>query len=280
MKDELKFSYEEIFDHSSNCSHKETAFRYFERTLTREEEQQFENHLKECASCGALLAGLQESETSASATILDATKADQIFDINRRKLEQRLGYRTQERRLYTGFTPSRYLHVLMPVLIVVLLFSLYRNYMLQNEISGLTDQVQQQKEQFLRQKAAPTPPVMQQNQKVEPDISATAIYPVRMERSAGIPIRLLFDNAARSRAMVFALPSIDYAQYHLKLEQNGAMIWERTVDRVMLDSSSPLISVRFDADFLKSGEYLLTIVGRDENKETTIGKYPITVTHH
>src|SRR5262245_25424247 len=146
-QNDQRFQYHEIFGKETNCDRTNSLHQYFEGTLPENQQKEFRKHLADCDSCAKLLAELQEAETAAHDTILDANQADKIFSQNRASFQEQLKekYGVVTLPPKWNFRIPNYASAMLMVLIAVLIYPAYRSFVLDQQVTQLTEELNRER---------------------------------------------------------------------------------------------------------------------------------------
>lgn len=295
-KEKVGFTYQEVFPGTgSECNRHNDVFRYFENLLSEDEARPIEQHLKDCSFCAGLLADLDETNRAAEATMIDASKADQIFGQTRAKLEERLGVRSPALHIpppAKSFHIPAYANILLIGLVAALIYPSYRSFVLNHEVTELKKELAAEKER------PDNPPqdiegIKQNYEKqiqslneersklLQPDLSGSAVYAVRTERSASTQTINVPFGKQPTFNLVFSVPAGEFKNYLVEISDNGNQIWQNEIAVApQPDSLSSLISINLKADYLKDGVYRLKISGIDnKNNRAQLDEFKVKVSH-
>jgi hypothetical protein len=279
-KDKVSFTFQDVFPKGSECTRQNDVFRYFQNLVSENEARSFEQHLTDCSCCAGLLADLDETNCAADATMIDAGKADQIFSQTKAKLEDRLGVPSRALHIpppARSFHIPAYVNLLLIGLVAALIYPSYKSLVLNNEVTEL-------KKQLAAEKESPDVPPQnieelkqnyeQQIQKLsdersrmlQPDLSGSAVYAVRTERSASSQTINVPFGTQQTFNIVFSVPA-DYKSYVVEIFNDGNQVWQKEITvAAPADSPSALISINLKADYFRDGLYRLKISGVDKQK--------------
>jgi hypothetical protein len=294
-KEKVSFTYQDIFpETNSECHRDNDVFRYFENLLPQDEARSFEKHLTDCSYCAGLLADLDETNRAAEATMIDAGKADQIFSQTRVKLEDRLGVRSRQLHIpppSRSFHIPAYMNLLLIGLVAALIYPSYKSFVLNNEVRELKKELAAEKER------PDVPPqnieVLKQNYEkqiqslnderskmLQPDLSGTAVYAVRTERSASTETINVPFGTRQTFNVVFSVPG-DFKSYVVEIFDDANRVWQNEITvAAQADSPSALISINLKSDYFKDGVYRLKISGVDNQKnQTRLDEFKLKVSH-
>jgi hypothetical protein len=117
---------------------------------------------------------------------------------------------------------------------------------------------------------------------LQPDLSGSAVYAVRTERSASTQqvINVPFGKQ-QTFNLVFSVPAGDFKSYLVEISDDGKQIWQNEITVTpQADSPSALISINLKADYIKDGVYRLKISGVDKkNDPTRLDELKLKVSH-
>jgi hypothetical protein len=252
---EQKFSFSDVFN--SPCTREQDVDRYFQGLLSESEKKEFETHLQSCNDCAALLMRLRELDIASQDTIVDAQEAEKIYQQNRDRLTQRFEGEAQLAPVIQRKTSWNFANVLMLVLVAVLLYPSYRSFVLKKKV------VQLQKElDFEKKRNFPLfqTPAQAQNPSVDPIISPSTAYSIRLERHPEQKeIDVSFKNA-NSAALVFSLPRENFTNYQMEIFGESQRVWQGSIQSSGEDPMQ-IVSLELRKDFFRDGEYFLRITG-------------------
>lgn len=294
-KEKVSFTYQDVFpETNSECNKLNDVFRYFENLLTEDEGRSVEQHLKDCSYCAGVLADLDETNRAAEATMIDAGKADQIYSQTRAKLEDRLG--VPSRTLHIP-PPSRsfhipaYVNLLLIGLVAALIYPSYKSVVLNNEVTELKKELAAEKErpdfppqniEALKQNYEKQIQSLndERSRMLQPDLSGSAVYAVRTERSASTQTINVPFGTQQTFNIVFSVPG-DFKSYVVEIFNDGNQVWQKEITvAAPADSPSALISINLKADYFKDGVYRLKISGVDKQKNPTqLDEFKLKVSH-
>ncbi|MCI0613799.1 zf-HC2 domain-containing protein [bacterium] len=295
-KEKVGFSYQDVFpEKGSECNRQDDVFRYFENLLSDDEARSFEEHLKDCSSCAGLLADLDETNRASEATMIDASKADQIFSQTRAKLGERLGVPSRalhipppERRFHI----PAYVNILLIGLVATLIYPSYKSFVLNNEVTELKKElsaeksksgIPQQEIESLKQNYEKQIESLNEERSklLQPDLSGSAVYAVRTERSASSQVINVPFGQQQTFNLVFSVPGGDFKSYLVEISDDGKQIWQNEITVTpQADSPSALISINLKADYIKEGVYRLKISGIDKkNDPIQLDEFRLKVSH-
>jgi hypothetical protein len=273
------FLYTDVFQDASGCDQSDQLYRYFLRTLSKEQRTEFERHLSSCESCMSRLIQLSESERVAEQTIMDAGKSDHAYDLVRSKIQEAL------RRKYGGVSvppPNRtfrkmiYLNAALLFAIALLIYPAYRSTVLDRQLKQLQHEfnVKQQRD---RTTPPEEEPVIPNQPEVSPMLSHAKIYQLHLRRGGEEnKIELLFDKVNQSFTLIFAVPPNNFDSYGSRIVRNERVVWESKVPATA-NKNPQLISVQLSAADLQDGEYTLQILGRSAERQTSFSPYKLMV---
>jgi hypothetical protein len=275
-----KFTYDEVFRSASNCDQTERVQLYFLRLLSESENQEVEKHLQFCDHCANILADLEESETALTNVVLDAKKADKIFDLTRKQINERLDPRFNptfhQRSFWTSFQIPAYVTVLAIVLMSLLIYPSYRSLLLTGKVEKLEKELELAKQQPKIPKQLETI-TEETSASLQPELSSSAIYPVRTERSSENQIiDVIFSDAAKTFSVVLSLPAGDFERYLVKISQAGKSVWQKEFPSL---STSSMVSVNLKAGYFQPGNYKLHVYGKIGEIETEISQFQLRIRH-
>jgi hypothetical protein len=282
-KENVGFSYQDVFpEKGSECNRQDVVFRYFENLLSDDEARSLEQHLKDCSSCAGLLVDLDETNRASEATMIDASKADQIFSQTRPKLEERLGIPSRalhipqpERRFHI----PAYVNILLIGLVAALIYPSYKSFVLNNEVTELKKElsaeksksgIPQQEIESLKQNYEKQIESLndERSKLLQPDLSGSAVYAVRTERSASSQVINVPFGKQQTFNLVFSVPAADFKSYLVEISDDGKQIWQNEITVIpQADSPSALISINLKADYIRDGVYRLKISGIDKKND-------------
>src|SRR5262245_61980555 len=277
-KERVSFTYQDVFPEGSNCNRHDDVFRYFEKLLSEDEARTFEEHLKDCSHCGSLLAELDETSRAAEATMIDAGRAEQIFSQTRKKLEDRLGVPSNAVHIpppARSFHIPAYVNILLIGLVAALIYPSYKSFVLDNEVTELKKElaaeksksgVPQQDIEALKQNYEKQIQDLndERSKLLQPDLSGSAVYAVRNERSANSQTITVPFGKQQTFNLVFSVPAGDFKNYLVEIFDDGKQTWQNEITVTpQPDSPSALISINLKSDYLKDGVYRLKISGID-----------------
>ncbi len=295
-KEKVSFSYQDVFPEKvSECNRQDDVFRYFENLLSNNEAQSFEQHLKDCSWCAGLLADLDETNRASEATMIDASKADQIFIQTKAKLEERLGVPSRrlqipppERKFYI----PAYVNILLIGLVAALIYPSYQSFVLNNEVTELKKELSSEKsksgipqQEIESLKQGYEKQIQSLNEErsklLQPDLSGSAVYAVRTERSASRQVINVPFGQQQTFNLVFSVPAADFKSYLVEISDDGKQIWQNEIIVTpQADSPSALISINLKADYIKDGVYRLKISGIDKkNDPIQLDEFKLKVSH-
>jgi hypothetical protein len=296
-KEKVSFTYQDVFpETNSECNRQNDVFRYFENLLPQDEARSFEEHLTDCFHCAGLLADLDDTNRAADATMIDAGKADQIFSQTRARLEDRLGVRSRTPLHIPppakSFHIPAYMNLLLIGLVAALIYPSYKSFVLNNEVTELKKElsaeksksvgVSQQQVDALKQNYEKQIQSLneERSQMSQPDLSGSAVYAVRTERSASNETINVSFGTQQTFNVVFSVPA-DFKIYAVEILDDGNQIWQRGITvQPQADSPSALISINLKADYFKDGVYRLKISGLDkQNNSTQLDEFKLKVSH-
>jgi len=295
-KEKVSFTYQDVFPETgSECHKQDDVFRYFENLLPQDEARSFEKHLTDCSYCGGLLADLDETNRAAEGTMIDAGKADQIFSQTRAKLEDRLGVRSRMLHIpqpERSFHIPAYVNLLLIGLVAALIYPSYNSFVLNNEVTELKKELSAEKSKIggIPQHEVDT---LKQNYEkqiqslnderskmLQPDLSGSAVYAVRTERSASTQTINVPFGTQPTFNIVFSVPG-DFKSYAVEIFNDTNQVWQKEITvAAQADSPSALISINLKADYFKDGVYRLKISGVDKQKNATqLDEFKLKVSH-
>jgi hypothetical protein len=282
-KDKVSFTYQDIFPETgSECNRQNDVFRYFENLVSEDEAKTVENHLMECSCCTGRLADLTETHEAAEATMIDAGKADQIFSQTKAKLEDRLGVRSRTLHIpppARSFHIPAYVNILLIGLVAALIYPSYKSFVLNNEVTELKKElsaeksksgIPQQEIESLKQNYEKQIESLndERSKLLQPDLSGSAVYAVRTERSASSQVINVPFGKQQTFNLVFSVPAADFKSYLVEISDDGKQIWQNEITVIpQADSPSALISINLKADYIRDGVYRLKISGIDKKKD-------------
>jgi Putative zinc-finger len=295
-KEKVSFSYQDVFpEKSSECNRQDDVFRYFENLLSEDDARSFEQHLMDCSSCDGLLAQLDETNRAAEATMIDASKADEIFGKTRKKLEDRLGVRSTVIHIpqpARSFHIPAYVNILLIGLVAALIYPSYKSLVLDNEVTELKKElsaekskggIPQQEIEALKQNYEKQIQSLNEERSklLQPDLSGSAVYAVRTERSASTQVINVPFGKQQTFNLVFSVPAGDFKSYLVEISDDGKQIWQNEITVTpQADSPSALISINLKADYIKDGVYRLKISGVDKkNDPMQLDELKLKVSH-
>jgi hypothetical protein len=295
-KEKVSFTYQDVFPGTgSECNRQDDVFRYFENLLSGSEARSFEQHLTDCHYCAGILADLDETNRAAEATMIDASKADEIFVQTRAQLEERLGVR-RPRTLHIppparSFHIPAYVNLLLIGLVAALIYPAYKSLVLNNEVTELKKELAAEKErpevppqdiEALKQNYEKQIQSLNEERSrlIQPDLSGSAVYAVRTERSASNQTINVPFGTQQTFNVVFSVPG-DFKSYLVEIFDDGTSVWKnQIVVTPQADSPSALISINLKADYLKDGTYRLRISGIDaKNEPMQLDEFKLKVSH-
>lgn len=294
-KEKVSFTYQDIFpETNSECNRDNDVFRYFENLLPQDEARSFEKHLIDCSYCAGLVADLDETNRAAEATMIDAGKADQIFSQTRAKLEDRLGVRSRPLHIpppSRSFHIPAYVNLLLIGLVAALIYPSYKSFVLNNEVSELKKELAAEKErpdvppqniEELKQNYEKQIQTLndERSRMLQPDLSGSAVYAVRTERSASTQTINVPFGTQQTFNVVFSVPG-DFKSYVVEIFDDANQVWQKEITvAAQADSPSALISINLKADYFKDGTYRLKISGVDKQKnQTQLDEFKLKVSH-
>lgn len=295
-KEKVSFTYQDVFpETSSECNRQDDVFRYFENLLLEDEARSFEQHLKNCSYCAGILVELDETNRAAEATMIDASKADQIFGQTRAKLEDRLGVRSRALHIpppARSFHIPAYLNLLLIGLVAALIYPSYKSLVLNNEVTELKKELSAEKSKSVGVPQQEMEALKQNYEKqiqslndersrlIQPDLSGSAVYAVRTERSASIQTINAAFGTQQTFNVVFSVPG-DFKSYVVEISDGANQVWNKNITVTpQADSPSALISINLKSDYLKDGVYRLKISGIDsQNAPMQLEEYKLKVSH-
>lgn len=301
-KEKVSFSYQDVFPEKDlNCNRHDDVFRYFENLLSEDEARSFEQHFKDCSMCAGLLAELDETNRAAVATMIDAGKAEQIFAQTKTALEERLGVTSRSKQQpmihippAKSFSIPAYVNILLIGLTAALIYPSYKSFVLNSEVTELKKElnaeksksgIPQQEIEALKQNYEKQIQNLNEERSklLQPDLSGSAVYSVRMERSAATiqTINVPFGKQQQTFSLVFSVPSADFKSYLVEIYDDGSQIWQNEITVTSQpESPSALISINLKADYFKQGIYRLRISGLDnKNQPSQLDEFKLKVTH-
>jgi len=294
------FSFHDVFpDKELTCNRRDEVFQYFENLLSEKNAETFEQHLKDCSVCSQLLADLNETNRAAEATIIDAGRAEKIFEQTRGALEQRLktGVAASEKaRIHIpppkSFSIPAYVNILLIGLVAALMYPSYKSFVLDNQVAELKKELDAEKSknvippqdiQTLKENYEKQIQNLNEERSklLQPDLSGSAVYSVRTERSGTTQtINVLFGENQKTFSLVFSAPVGEFKNYLVEIYDDGKPIWQ---DEIALttqpDSTSALISVNLKAEYLKQGIYRLRISGVKKNRSVQLNEFKLKVSN-
>jgi len=295
-KEKVGFSYQDVFpEKSSECNRQDDVFRYFENLLSDNEALSFEQHIMNCSGCAGLLAELDETNRAAEATMIDASKADEIFGKTRKKLEDRLGVRSNVIHIpqpARSFHIPAYVNILLIGLVAALIYPSYKSLVLNSEVTELKKELSaekskggtpQQEIEALKQNYERQIQSLneERSKSLQPDLSGSAVYAVRTERSASAQVINVPFGKQQTFNLVFSVPAGDFKRYLVEISDDGKQIWQNEITVTpQADSPSALISINLKADYIKDGVYRLKISGIDnKNDPMQLDELKLKVSH-
>ncbi len=295
-KEKVSFSFQDVFPgKGSECDRQDDVFRYFENLFSNNEAQSIEQHLMDCSFCAGLLADLDETDRAAEATMIDANKADDIYGKTRKKLEDRLGVRSSVIHIpqpARSFHIPAYVNVLLIGLVAALIYPSYKSLVLDNEVTELKKElsaekskggIPQQEIEALKQNYEKQIQSLneERSKSLQPDLSGSAVYAVRTERSASTQVINVPFGKQQTFNLVFSVPAGDFKSYLVDISGDGKQIWQNEITVTpQADSPSVLISVNLKADYIKDGVYRLKISGIDKkNDPMQLDELKLKVSH-
>jgi hypothetical protein len=294
-KDKVSFTFQDVFPKGSECTRQNDVFRYFQNLVSEDEARSFEQHLTDCSCCAGLLADLDETNSAADATIIDAGKADQIFSQTKAKLEDRLGVPSRAVHIpppARSFHIPAYVNLLLIGLVAALIYPSYKSFVLNNEVTELQKQlsaekskvggVSQQEVDALKQNYENQIQNLneERSQMLQPDLSGSAVYAVRTERSASSQTINVPFGTQQTFNIVFSVPG-DFKSYAVEIFSDGNQVWQKEITvAAPADSPSALISINLKAEYFKDGVYRLKISGVDKQKNPMqLDEFKLKVSH-
>ncbi len=294
------FSFHDIFpDADFSCNREEEVFQYFQQLLSNKDAEIFEQHLKTCSLCAGRLADLHEALEAGESTSIDARKADQIFQQNLAKLQDRLGGLSREShqtKIYSipsssGFRIPAYVNLILIGLVASLIYPSYKSFVLDKEVSNLKDELNQERSKKIPSQEPNYEELKQNYEKqiqslneererlVQPDLSASAVYSVRSERGGEtqtIPVR--FSDNSNKFTLVFSVQNADFKSYVVEILQNGNTLWRDEINLMdQATAEGSLISVILKSETLAEGNYKLKVSGKGTAEPVTLNEYRLTV---
>ena len=270
----FQFSYDEVFNSDSSCDRTKSLYEYFQNVLPEEHLQDFERHLSSCEVCLKLLIELQQSEVNGQSLVLDAAKAEKIYEEGRLKIGPKRPAAIHP-ATSPGFRFSSRMNALMLLLVVILAYPAYRSFVLRQEVRELKNELQRMKAEPLPDisREQPAPPELRPVS--QPIASPAMIYAVRSERnSESRIIRLQFDQP--SATLILSVPTEDFESHKVELIRKNETIWFSEVSSSRKEMSQ-LISIHLQKDFLQAGEYRLRITGQEATRQTSFPEYRLIV---
>jgi len=273
-----QFRFQDIFGSEENCDRTDTMYQYFEGSLSKNDQEEFRTHLKDCDNCSGLLAELQEAESAGQNTILDATKADKIFSENRTKIQHWLNEKYPVSTLPPprwNFRIPAYANAMLIFLIVILAYPAYRSFILERQVTELSEELSHQKNITTQQKPVDHPqPLI-----AEPEVSPSLLYPVRVERdTAANTIRVSFEKN-RTFTVLFSLPPEDFQNYTVEIMKENQTIWQSQV-AAFGGEPSKLISVQLHKEYFQEGKYDLKIFGNGGETKTLLSQFKLIISRN
>jgi hypothetical protein len=299
MKHKTNFSFQDVFpDADFSCNREDDVFQYFQQLFSEKDAEVFEQHLKVCPLCASRLADLHEAAAAGESTVIDARKADQIFQQNLVKLQRHLGGKAEEpTKIYsvpstTTFRIPAYVNVILIGLVGALIYPSYKSFVLDKEVSSLKEELKQERSKKTESPESNIAEIKRDYEKqiqslneerdklVQPDLSGSAVYSVRSERGGDtqtIPVR--FSDKQKAFTLVFSVQNTDFKTYVVEILQNGNIFWQDEMS--LLDQTTAegsLISVILKSDSLPEGNYKLKISGKGTAEPIKLNEYRLTVT--
>ena len=271
-----EYSFHDVFSTKENCDQTEILYEYFQDSLSKEDQEKFEQHLAGCPVCAQMLSELSESDRVLDRTVLDAEKADKIFGQNRVQIEEMLN-----KKYGTGspvvpvtwkFRLPVYANAMLVLLVVLLIYPSYRSFVLEREVTRLQHEIANQPKQTSAPQRKPVAPVVSQSS--EPVVSPSLVFPVRVERDAEQKtIRITFDEN-QTFALLFSLPSDNFDRYVLEIDRQNRNIWRKEIQAVPGEASQ-LTSVTLHSSYFQKDEHQLRISGLKGAKITQLNVYKL-----
>lgn len=295
-KEKVSFKFQDVFPGTgSECNRQDDVFRYFENLQSQGESRSFEQHLKDCTCCAGLLANLDETNCAAEATMIDASKADQIFSQTRAKLEDHLGVRSPLIHIpppARSFHIPAYMNLLLIGLVAALIYPSYKSFVLNNEVTELKKELSAEKskpvgipkQEIESLKLNYEKQIQTLNEErsrlMQPDLSGSAVYAVRTERSASNQTINVPFGTQQTFNLVFSVPG-DFKSYLVEISDDVKQVWHKEITVTpQTDSPSALISINLKTDYLKDGAYRLRISGIDsKNNPMQLDEFKLRVSH-
>lgn len=266
------FFYDEVFTSQPECNRAFKAHQYFQQNLSGPEQEEFEQHLKSCDSCIRALSELYEADSATERIILDAQKADAIFEEGRAKFRRGPVDSPLIPAARTFRFPT-FTNALLVVLVAILAYPAYRSFVLDQQVTNLERDLQAAKNAQPSKPAAPQIPQQEPLAATEPVVSPSLIYAVRMERDAESQvIRMSFDQTQQNMTLVFSVPTEDYQSYLFEIVREGEAIWQSPIP-VTSKETSQLVSIHLSREFFQTGEYRLQITGKQMEQEIRFPEY-------
>jgi hypothetical protein len=295
-KKSLSLEYKDVFpDTGADCGRSKEVMLYFEGLLPEQNRAEFQSHLSVCLTCGKQLAGLHETRT-ASVTIVDAGKAEKIFEDGRAEVQKLLDKKygsssvrpPQESgfsRFFQTFQLPAYANLLLIALLGGLLYPTYKALRLDNEVTRLQNELQLEKarktiqtESFQNRKESEdqkTGPLSRST--LEPDLSQSALYSVRAERGEHHLIPVDFRGERKTVNILFSIPPSDFKKYSVEILRADQVIWQDTIQPTPEKDASSLISVLLQSDYFQDEMYRVRIYGMNGEGKTALAEYKVKV---
>ncbi len=242
-----RFFYSDLFDEAGGCDHDEEVLLYFQRLISAEKKERFEQHLKECSICSASLLELEEME---AAPELDRVSAEEeeFFRINRKRLRESVQEEFGRRRTTSPWFARTFsfplaVNAVMISLILLLLYPAYQFFLGKPQVS------------------------------TNPELTPTVILPIKLQRSAQMEtLELTFNKDQRSASIIFSLPLVDYSSFVVEISKAGKPVWQKEIHPK--DSRISLILYR---DYFESGDFQLTVFGLSQTSKILLSKFSLNV---
>jgi hypothetical protein len=270
-----QFRFHDVFGKEKDCGRTDTLYQYIEGSLSKSEQEEFQTHLRDCDNCSALLAELQEGESVGQNMVLDARKADKIFSENRTKIQHWLNDKYRVSTLpppLWNFRIPAYANAMLILLIAILAFPAYQSFVLKQQVTQLTDELDRQRISRPQQK----PPDHTQPLVTEPEVSPSLLYPVRVERdTAAKTISISFEKNG-TFTVLFSLPPEDFQNYTVEILKESQTIWQSQVT-AFVGEPSKLISVQLHKEYFQEGKYDLKIFGNHGETKTLLSQFKLII---
>jgi hypothetical protein len=273
-----EYSFHDVFGTSENCDQAETLYEYFQDSLSKKDQEKFEQHLGDCSICAQMLSQLSESVRVTDRTVLDAEKADKIFRQNRVQIEEMLNqkYGTGSPLVPVArkFRLPANVNAMLVLLVFLLIYPSYRSFVLEREVTRLQHEIANLPKQTAAPQVKPLGPVV--SQPPEPVLSPSLVFPVRAERDAEQKtIRITFDEN-QTFALLFSLPADNFDRYVLEIDRQNRNIWRKEIP-ALHDVTSHLISITLHSGYFQQGEYQLYISGKEGANTTQLAIYKLII---